>query len=81
MNTLYEKCDSLNSPIECFMDYGSRCSFPIKPHWHYFMEIIYIFEGHAEVRSGSTVISAGRGDMALFHPKAFIPYPPTRPMI
>lgn len=70
MNTLYEKCDSLNSPIECFMDYGSRCSFPIKPHWHYFMEIIYIFEGNAEVRSGSTVISAGRGDMALFHPKA-----------
>ena len=70
MNTLYEKSDSLNSPIECFMDYGSRCSFPIKPHWHYFMEIIYIFEGHAEVHSGSTVISAGRGDMALFHPKA-----------
>ena len=58
MNTLYEKCDSLNSPIECFMDYGSRCSFPIKPHWHYFMEIIYIFEGHAEVRSGSTALSS-----------------------
>lgn len=70
MNDLFEKSDSLNSPIECFMDYGERNSFPIRPHWHYFMEIIYITQGTAQLRSGSEVFSARKGNMILFHPKS-----------
>ncbi len=70
MNDLYEKSDSLNSPIECFMDCGRRRTFPIRPHWHYFMEIIYITNGTAQLRSGGDVFDAGKGDMILFHPKS-----------
>ena len=42
MSGLFEKSDSLNTPIECFIFDTKREEFPVKPHWHYFAEFIYI---------------------------------------
>lgn len=69
MNYLFEECDSLNTPIECFYYNAAEYSFPIKPHWHFFMEMVYILEGEAELCAGSAAVTAHRGDLCLFYPK------------
>ena len=45
MNSLFEYSDRLNAPYECFLFDTTLYTFPIRPHWHYFMEIIYMMEG------------------------------------
>lgn len=70
MHYLFESSDLLNAPVECFSYNASTMPFPIKNHWHYFMEIIYITQGSAEMRSGDNKYILSAGDMILFHPKA-----------
>lgn len=70
MHYLFETADMLNTPIECFYYNPTKQAFPIKLHWHYFMEIIYILEGAAEMRTDGKNHLLGEGDMILFHPKA-----------
>ena len=47
MNSLFEYSDSLRTPYESFLFDTATANFPIHPHWHYFMEIIYMIEGTA----------------------------------
>lgn len=69
MHYLFEAADILNTPIECFYYDPLRQPFPIKMHWHYFMEIIYILEGTAEIRSDDKTYLLSKGDMIIFHPE------------
>ena len=70
MHYLFEETHSLNTAAECFCCNAKRDSFPIRPHWHYFMEIILMLSGNAELNAGSESFRAAAGDMILFHPKA-----------
>ncbi|MBP1544157.1 MAG: AraC family transcriptional regulator [Oscillospiraceae bacterium] len=70
MHYLFESGDVLNSPIECFLYNPAQAPFPVKPHWHYFMEIIYITEGSAEIHSDGSRHLLYEGDMIILHPKA-----------
>ena len=49
MHSLFEKQDSLNAPVETFIYDTEKMPFPVKPHWHYFAEFLYILDGSAEV--------------------------------
>jgi len=69
MSYLFEKADSLNTPIECFIFDASKENFPVRPHWHYFCEVIYILEGCANMQYNDTLYSLQKGDMILFHPR------------
>ncbi len=55
MSGLFEKSDSLNTPIECFVFDAGQNIFPVKPHWHYFAEFIYMLDGRAEMRWALTL--------------------------
>ncbi len=70
MHYLFESADILNSPIECFEYEPAVQPFPVRMHWHYFMEIIYITEGTAEMRSEDRTYLLSEGDMIVFHPKS-----------
>lgn len=70
MSGLYEKNDSLNMPIECIVFDAKRETFPVKPHWHYFAEFIYMLEGSAEMRCGERSFVLSEGEMIIFHPSA-----------
>ena len=69
MSYLFEKADSLNTPIECFIFDASKENFPVRPHWHYFCEVIYILEGCANMQYNDTLYSLQKNDMILFHPR------------
>lgn len=70
MQYLFEYCDTLESPYEAFLYDTSNMAFPIRPHWHYFMEIIYMLEGTGLVECNGRSYVVEPGDMILFHPEA-----------
>ena len=44
MQNLFEYTDGLNHPMEAFHHVLCPGNFPILPHWHYFIEIIYMLD-------------------------------------
>ncbi len=69
MNYLFEDGDLLNVPVECFDFTPESRYFPVRPHWHYYMEILFITEGKVRVRVESDEYLLHEGDMIIFHPK------------
>ena len=70
MYYLFEKSDSLNTPIECFIFDTASENFPVKPHWHYFEEVIFMLEGSAEMHTGDSSFILDEGEMIYFHGKS-----------
>lgn len=70
MSYLFEKQDSLNTPIECFRFDAADEQFPIRPHWHYFAEFIYMLRGSAEITSDERSYTVSEGELMLLHPSA-----------
>ncbi|MDD6812150.1 MAG: AraC family transcriptional regulator [Lachnospiraceae bacterium] len=67
MNYLYENADILNAPYEAFLFDATQGIFPVKPHWHYFVEILYMLEGTAFIESNQKEYYVSEGDLILFH--------------
>ena len=70
MQNLFEKQDSLNMPVECFIFDSSREVFPVKPHWHYFAEFIYMQKGSAVITAEGESYTVNEGEFMLLHPSA-----------
>lgn len=69
-HSLYEQGDLLNRPFECF-DFDSEANkFPVKPHWHHYMELIFLLDGSARMCDASNEYILAPGDLIVFHPKA-----------
>ena len=69
MQELFEYSDKLNSPYEAFLFDTNKTNFPVRPHWHYFAEIIYILEGSVIVSSINDSRTASEGTLVVFHPQ------------
>ena len=67
MPYLFEQSDMLNTPVECFIFDTANEIFPVKPHWHYFIEIIYMLKGTARMHADKDTYTVKEGDMMLFH--------------
>ena len=70
MHYLFERHDSLDDPIECFIFDASAEVFPVKPHWHYFAEFIFMLRGSAEMTCDGTSYIVREGELIVFSPSA-----------
>lgn len=70
MHYLFEKQDSLDTPIECFVYDASKGVFPVRPHWHYFAEFIFMLRGSAEITCDGSTYIVHEGDFIVIHPSA-----------
>lgn len=70
MQYLFEYSDTMKSPYEAFVFDASKTIFPVRPHWHYFTEIMYMLEGSAMVECDGSTYVLEEGDMFLFHPES-----------
>lgn len=70
MKSLYEYSDILNKPYEAFYFNTAIHAFPISPHWHYFMEIVYVTDGLLMTESDGQIFQMQKGDLVLYHPQA-----------
>ncbi|MBR6102435.1 MAG: helix-turn-helix transcriptional regulator [Ruminococcus sp.] len=68
MNNLFEKQDSLNAPIETFVFDAAVREFPVKPHWHYFAEFLYMIDGCAEVSCDGSTHTVKNGELIILQP-------------
>lgn len=70
MQYLFEYSDTLNSPYEACLFDTRKYEFPVRPHWHYFMEFIYMLEGTGIIECNGTSYVLNPGDLIVFHPEA-----------
>lgn len=70
MQYLFEFSDILNSPYEAFLFDTTVNVFPIRSHWHYFIEFIYMISGTALIDCDQVTYALEPGDLILFHPKS-----------
>ena len=68
MNPIFEYSDTLNNPYEAFFFDAQKNNFPVSPHWHYFMEILYITRGTALMYQNEQSYIVTEGDMIVFLP-------------
>ena len=74
MDDLFEYSDSLNAPFEAF---SGDWKF-VKPHWHYFTEMVYLVSGILFAEVNNKKYTMNPGDLVIFHPKqihSFLDYP------
>ncbi len=69
MEGLFEYNDILSEPYEVFVDKSHNGYKSVKPHWHYYTEIIYINTGTASVTIDGVTYIASPGDLVLFFPR------------
>ena len=67
MNYLYEYSDTLNRPYEAFLFDTSEHEFPVRPHWHHYVEILYVIEGNMIARVNERDYFLGERNFILFH--------------
>ena len=69
MSKLFEYIDTLKTPYEAFTVIPSYDDFPVRPHWHYYMEILFMFKGHVNVDCDKYSHVLSEGDIFVFCPK------------
>lgn len=70
MNKLFESLNSLQNPYECFIFDTQKEVFPVRSHWHHFVEILYMIEGQIFTECDGVTYEVKKDDMILFHSKA-----------
>lgn len=62
---LFEYIDVLNTPYEIHTEEINDNDFYIKPHWHYFIEILYMIEGQISVECNGLARFLNCGDLLI----------------
>ena len=70
MHNLFEPGDLLNSPYEAFIFDTSKHLFPIRQHWHHYMEILLVTKGSIIVQCDHKEHTLNKGDMISISPKS-----------
>jgi AraC family transcriptional regulator, melibiose operon regulatory protein len=56
-------------PFYCHVFDSNSVGFPVEPHWHLYVEILYFIEGEANVYIAGSSYQAKQGDMILVSPR------------
>lgn len=69
--SLIEYSDVLNTPVETgIFDSATDNYLPVRPHWHYYMEILYITDGEIRAENDGQIYHCSKGDLLLIRPEA-----------
>lgn len=68
MNSLFEYADTLNAPYEAFEYNSLYNTFPVKAHWHYFVEIIFVISGRVMVSCDKEYFEVDKDQVFIFPP-------------
>jgi AraC-like DNA-binding protein len=66
MNYLYEYSDLLNRPYEAFSFDTLYNDFPVRPHFHPYVELVYMLDGSMFASSDDKEYYLTEGDMIIF---------------
>ena len=66
---LFEYSDILNTPVEVFYCSNDVLSLPVRSHWHFFVELIYVQKGNITMMVDNREFNLTVGDMILVPPR------------
>ncbi len=66
---LFEYNDILNSPVEAFYCSNASLPLPVRSHWHYFVEMLYVEEGSINVSFNNLSYTLNAGEMIIIPPQ------------
>ena len=66
---IFSYANRLSTPVEAFDFKSEEMVFPIKPHWHYYCELMYIISGVVSVNCDGKNYNLGNGDIMFIHPR------------
>ncbi len=75
MNVFFEDSQSLEFSLStkhlfyCFYNSSMAGDLPINPHWHYYIEIIYVTLGKGQLILNGQTFTMGKGDLAYILPQ------------
>ncbi|WP_165443927.1 helix-turn-helix transcriptional regulator [Lachnoclostridium sp. Marseille-P6806] len=69
LGSLIELSDVLNKPQEALLFDTNVITMPVRPHWHYYMEIIYMLRGGMIVESDGVTQLVRAGDFYMVRPE------------
>ena len=56
-------------PFYCFTNSSWQNQYPMAAHWHFFVEILYITEGHGRVIVNGTILDLYKSDILFLFPR------------
>ena len=65
MNNMYEYSDILNTPYETFNIDTEKSEFRVRPHFHPYVEMVYMLEGNLYAAADANEYYLSAGDMLL----------------
>lgn len=80
MAQLYEPIDTLNTPFDAFWADSRNENDPPRPHWHYYIELIYVETGTLRAVFDRKNALLYPGDLAVFYPKQIHTLVPESPV-
>ena len=69
-NVFFQYIDRLNAPLEVFMLEETPSGAGVGPHWHYYLEMLYILKGDLQAQCDNDFYTLHPGDLILFYPQA-----------
>lgn len=69
-NGVFQDIDRLNAPLDVFLHRETQTGGSVGPHWHYYLEILFLLKGTLEAVCDDTVYTMYPGDLILFYPQA-----------
>jgi AraC-like DNA-binding protein len=66
----FQDMDRLNEPLEVFIHQETKTSGAVGPHWHYYLEMLYILNGTVEAQCDDHLYTLHPGDLILFYPQS-----------
>ncbi len=66
----FQDTDRLNAPLEVFILTETKTKGSVPPHWHYYLEILFILKGTLEAVCDGAVYTMEPGDLIVFHPQS-----------
>ena len=72
-NVFFQDANRLNAPLEIFLHSETGSKGVVGPHWHYYLEILYLLTGTLEAQCDNTFYTMHPGDLILFQKESLIP--------
>lgn len=68
--SVFQDIDRLNAPIKVFLLNEKQRKGAVGPHWHYYLELLYILKGHLFATCDGANYHLNPGDLILYYPQS-----------
>ncbi len=69
-NVIFQNKNRLNAPLEVFLHSELHSKGAVGPHWHYYLEVLFLLKGTMEARCDDAKYIMHPGDLIVYYPQS-----------